>query len=248
MSIEHILNDFPSFIPGARQVDKYLFRKSEAVLVHIRQMHSISEMDDKLHKEIAKTNKELADTLKQNSRKLAEKADNGKVLRVQDDIYSILNHLSQRNGVIDVYSEGFTEEFVDMYNMMQPYLEKERGMANINLFREGKINIKAAETIETNCNAMQKLWERKSLYRNYDHIFTAREQKSLEFISQDNQEIAYLIFGAAHDFYYALKKWNRKHKKMSLIEITPCNIFYRNETSQKKNHRKLTKFRMNCLS
>jgi hypothetical protein len=247
MSIENILNEFPDFIPGARHVDKYFFRNSKAVLVHIRQVHTEPEMGDELYQELAKTNKEQADILRENSIELASKADKYEVVKVQDDLYSILDYIYSRNGIIDVYSEGFTPETVDLCNRSKSYMKKEVDMANLNLFREGKINIKAAETIETNSNAMQKLWERKSIYRDYDHIFTIREQKSLELITEDNPEIAYLVFGAAHDFYYAVKKWNRKNKKYSLIEITPWNVDYREDTSKKRNHRKLTEFRLNCL-
>lgn len=78
------LVDFPYVIPKVENIDKYMTPGAEYTLVHVRQMHKASG-----HKENHKR----------------------EVVRVQDNIHSILSFLEEQEMITSVHGEGYTPEY-----------------------------------------------------------------------------------------------------------------------------------------
>jgi len=79
-----MLLDFPSEVPGARNVDKYLTPDAKYCLVHLRQAHKVKS--DFLYSKYSKERK--------------------KINEVQDDIKSILEYLIINENLQTIYYEG----------------------------------------------------------------------------------------------------------------------------------------------
>jgi len=83
------LLDFPTEIPGAAKVDRYLTPDARYCLVHIRQKHLVDDTPEELKEEISS---------------------------VQGDIHSILDYLTTKQKVSGVYTEAVTRSSEDMVN------------------------------------------------------------------------------------------------------------------------------------
>jgi hypothetical protein len=80
---------FPTEIPGAAKVDRYLTPDARYCLVHIRQKHFVDDTPEELKEEISS---------------------------VQGDIHSILDYLTTKQKVSGVYTEAVTRSSEDMVN------------------------------------------------------------------------------------------------------------------------------------
>ncbi len=90
--MDSFLLNFPTEIPRASKVDRYLTPGAKYCLVHIRQAHLVEDTPDKFKKQVED---------------------------VQEDIYQILAYLIQHNDLNQVYLEGGTRQvWTDSLNML----------------------------------------------------------------------------------------------------------------------------------
>ncbi len=218
MDIEDIIKDFPEKVPRAKYVDKYFFRDSSLVLVHIRQKHRVSKWDDEFYELLAEKNKDLAERVREIEKRWVMNENVDLIHEVQSDIYQFLGFLTEHYNIKDVFCEGISEELLDLYNRYPPDEQKKKDAAVLRLFAEGRINLKATETLETNTLG--------AAYASLGHLNSKetmddREQECLEMITKQDQPLAFVVYGGKHDFFPDVKKWNTSHdKKISLIVIT----------------------------
>lgn len=93
--------------------------------------------------------------------------------------------------------------------------------ADYHLYNEGKIQLWGPEwedAKELSCEAQKENWPDKHTY-----IFDLRERAALEIIAADRMHIAYVFYGAAHDWSDNITDWNEEHpdEAFSLMEISP---------------------------
>ena len=143
----------------------------------------------------------------------------------QKGIYDILEHLRNSIGANVVYHESFTEKDKETGalarlsdNPRYPYIN---GGA-IKLAREGKIELRPAETEEMNQKAFMESYKLVT-GEEIKYVFDGRERIAIESIGKDNLKIAVLVYGAAHEFKDDIERWNRENpnRKYNLIEIVP---------------------------
>lgn len=112
-------------------------------------------------------------------------------------------------------------------DIFRRYLERSflvRG-AEVRLRVEGKLELRIGEDEELNRKSNQIVLRYHLIDPKISQkvIYEDREDKLLEIIHQDEEDIAITVFGGGHDFRDNIRNWNRKNPnhKYSLIVITP---------------------------
>ncbi len=222
MSIDQLVKSFPLSIPGAKYIDRYYMRGSSTAVVHIRQIHKLYDMNDEIYEKMKEYDPIVADKMKTTSKRQFELQNIEKMRRVQADIYDIASFIIDRYGLTRLYAEGVSSEFSYLFSLYEKHPPTEEEMldcAYLRLLTEKKIKVQPAESLHLNSRAAVSNGLRSN---NPQAIFDDREREALSQISLQEQDLAILIYGGAHDFLPDVKKWNRHNKKkFSLIEITP---------------------------
>ncbi len=227
------LLDFPTKLPGAREVKKYMTPGAKYVLTHVRDHHDVDEA--------LRTSKRTR-----------------QYIDVQNDIYSSLNYLVENQGLTEVYLEG-----LDPKDERLQYLNIKTGEEDIipasnRLAYLGKLKIKGCESNELNhigIDAQERIEKGENIDPGvaWDAIFEDREDFALKTISESldklGRPLAVMVYGCNHAWggyescgkeYFEMAEvakerstvkdniheWNKLHpdKKFSLIEVTPESL------------------------
>ncbi len=124
IDVNKLLEEFPTQIPGAGEVRKYETNGARYCLVHVLQKH-----------QTPKTRKENAEEIK----------------KIQEDIYTILSYLAEKQDISEVYTEGFADGDVETrisYDV-QNFLERRKKLLALSseLSKDKKIGQKLDEEI-----------------------------------------------------------------------------------------------------
>jgi hypothetical protein len=210
------LRDFPEQMPGASRLEKYPNRGARYCLVHIRQAHTTGN----------DTEEQLA-----------------QIREVQEDVYSILSFLCDKKGLREVYVESeaggvsLTQAMEDLEStnaelrklLGEDSRQVDKDMAGKRILRggayklrsEGKLKIKAAETLEG--NMMPLFLGGKETKEGVKAITGKREDILLQLIDKDAPALAVTVYGGGHSWADNIEEWNsvKPEAKFSPIEITP---------------------------
>lgn len=279
--------EFPSTLPGAVRVDKFLTPDAEYCLVHIRQMHKTgdAEQNQKYRDGIVGVQKDIYQILEQlasagfhnvytegvtsgagealvgtvsDMRRSLDRAREIEVAMLESDLSYKKSQLeyfrkpgrinwddnpdSEKKRIISLEAEIATTERELVARKNAPRFtddEYMNGAAEL-LAREGKLRIRAAETLEGNyfASMINPTMNRKKID---ELVLENREDILLHALVADEQDLGIVVYGGAHawggsrSFGSAygrgsikdnIAEWNAKYpvQKFSLIEITPTSL------------------------
>ncbi len=217
------IQQLPSSISGAQQIQTYATPGAQYCLIHLRQRH-------------------YKESLKDNPQAMHD------ILTIQQEIYDILTSLPPDQK--KVYEEGLTQEdfnyFMNSLEVIQQKyitLKAMRTPQNQNSTTTIQQQIKQLQTIEmTTLGAAAVLAREKKVILYPAEAEPAdltppssttpkmeqREHFVLEQIVKNQTPLAFVVYGASHDFGDTIELWNQSHPnaKFSFIEITPANYNY----------------------
>jgi hypothetical protein len=228
-SIDAVVAEYPTTIPGASKVVKHPTRGAYQLLVHIQQTHILP--DDFPN-------------------------DEKKVSLVQQDIYTILTHLAKLPYGKDIFPEACVEPYAqDTFNLIKQFrnsvgsyigslqgkrmdLYADLGAALL-VAAEEKITIHAAETAQASTeqgDAIRAGIKALKAYKNggssdannkalrrFDAAGERREDIVLDLVDRSGVRVAHTVFGALHDWQDNIARWNSKcpNKSYAFIVVTP---------------------------
>jgi hypothetical protein len=208
-NVNEYLESFPADIPGVGSRELRLNKGASRALIVIEQAHWAKKMDKPGAKAI-----ELC----------------------QRQIYETLLFLIKNKGIDTVYSEGVmaTGEAPADPHLSRHVSAEEQGLVHVPeiaeigaehiLKREGLLKIKGAERKATYDQAARD--EDSPHYNIWNwSVCEARENALLGIVAEEDETIAYTVFGCRHKFRNNIWSWNRAHTdKFSLLTLTPDMI------------------------
>ncbi len=239
------LAEFPEEIPGVFEVIKIEVEGAKHCLVHVGQQHWVSGMKDSKLIEVMETQEEIYGILSY----LREEMMLKKIYQEGScEGFSSLKlkelRVVQRNFLLSELSEIIKPDTIE--EIKNELIEEEEEFTNYlcnsalgRLEEEGKIILRPAERYfeydahsEFLSNLLilpfldSTLVDNEEIIKLEEILTNNRENALIDIINTEEDQFSLTVYGAAHNFYDNVQRWNKKYpdNKFSYIKILPTTL------------------------